>query len=148
VNNIRIALALFALLVFSGTGAAESDPASSVDEAGKTAINCSSSAITLEVYPTPGIASGIDEVTFTYKVNNLGTTKLCSITINNSLSVVPLDPFDLEPGENATLTAEYHITPEDRESPFLENEVDATGHSCKNGRATTTALAACAVLLS
>jgi len=148
VNNLRIALGLFALLIFSGIGAAQSN-LGSVDEADDPTIGGSRSAISVEVYSTPDNASEVDAVMFTYNVYNLGTSKLCSITINNSLhGVDPLEPFELESGENATLTAEYDITSEDREFSFLLNDVSATGHSCEDGSATTTAVAGCAVLLS
>jgi len=149
VNKFRIGLELFALLFVSGVGVAQSGPIGLVGEAGDMAIDSLNIAISLEVYPTPGNASGVDVVTFTYNVYNIGTAKLCNIAINNSLSgVALLDPFDLEPGKNSTLTVVYHITSQDRESSLLLNEVSATGYSCKNNLATTTAIATCAVLLS
>ena len=39
--------------------------------------------------------------------------------------LAPLDPFDLEPGENSTFTVEYHITAEDHKSPYLVNDATA-----------------------
>lgn len=90
--------------------------------------------------PFPGSGSGVLTCELSRRSRQDGNKQL--IQRNHVLTT-----FDIEPGENATLTGEYHITPEDRESPFLVNEVNATGHSYKNGRATTTALAAYAVLL-
>lgn len=70
------------------------------------------------------------------------------MVINNSLSgVAPLDSFDLEPGENSTFTLEYHITAEDRESPYLVNDVTAEAHSCKTGQVVVVSGAGCSVVL-
>jgi hypothetical protein len=139
-NNLRIALGLFALLVVSVIGGAQSDPMGPIDESNDSVISSSNSAISLNVRSTPDDVSEGDVVTFTYDVYNRGTSKLCSIAINNSLSgVVPLEPFDLESGENATLTAEYVITSEDRELLCLVNDVSVTGHSCEDGTATAVA---------
>lgn len=148
-NNLRIALGLFVLLIFSVTGGAQPNPTGSIDEAGDLAINGSKSSISLNVRSTPDDVSEVDVVTFNYNVYNRGTSKLCSITINNSLSgVVPLEPFDLESGENATLTAEYFITSEDRQLLCLVNDVTASGHSCEDGTATAVAHSRSVVMFS
>ena len=140
VNNLRIALGLFALLGISVICGAQSNSMGSIEESNDSLISSSNSAISLNVHSTPDDVSEVDVVTFTYDVYNRGTSKLCSIVINNSLSgIVPLEPFDLESGENATLTAEYVITSEDRELLCLVNDVIATGHSCEDGTATATA---------
>jgi hypothetical protein len=129
VNNLRIALGLFALLVVSVIGGAQSDPMGPIDESNDSVISSSNSAISLNVRSTPDDVSEGDVVTFTYDVCNRGT----------SSGVVPLEPFDLESGENATLTAEYVITSEDRELLCLVNDVSVTGHSCEDGTATAVA---------
>ena len=124
-----------------------SDPAGSVD-GGRTTTNSSVTALALVVVPSPDYQIGSDHVVFVYEVRNTGTTKLCNVVINNSLSgMAPLDPFDLEPDGNSTLTLEYHITAEDRESPYLVNDATAKAHSCKTGQVTTTAIASCSVVL-
>jgi hypothetical protein len=147
VNNIRIALTLFALLAFSGSWAAVSDIAGPVD-GGRTTTNPSNCAMALVISLSPGYEIGSDYVVFVYDVHNTGTSKLCNVVINSSLlGMAPLDPFDLEPDGNSTLTLEYHITAEDRESPYLVNEATAEAHSCETGQVTTTASASCSVVL-
>lgn len=142
VNNLRIALKLCVLLSCFAAGAAQSNHMGLVEEADDEAINGTDSAISIKVSSTPNNAADVESITFTYDVYNCGTSELCNITINNSLSgMAPFDPFDLEPGENETLTAKYNIASEDRDHPFLVNKVRATGYSCETGQATTSAIA-------
>lgn len=144
-SNLRV-LVISALLISAIAGMVQSSPEKLLDEAGDR-LN-GSSAILLDVYVTPVEASEADFVTFTYNVINGGTVDLCNITINNSIPEVEfVEPFGLKPGENATRTAEYELTPEDRESPYLLNWVSATGFDCEDGRRTAAATAGCSVLL-
>ena len=146
-NNVRIALAIFSLLAFSGCWVAGFALAGSAD-GGRATADTSNSAMTLKVGLTSDYEIGSEYIGFAYDVHNIGTAKLCDIVINNSLTgMAPLDPFDLEPGENSTFTVEYHITAEDRESPYLVNEVMAAAHSCKTGQVTTKVIASYSVVL-
>ena len=137
VGSLRTTLGLFALPIISVTGGAQSNPMNSIEEADNPEIIGSNSAISLFVSSAPDDVNEVDVVTFTYQVYNRGNSKLCSIDINNSPSgAVTLEPFDLESGENATHTAEYVITSEDRKLPVLVNGVSAIGHSCEDGTIT------------
>lgn len=152
VNKISISLSLLFLMIFSVAGGAGALPSDPLDKADESQINISVSstyAIEVEVLATPDDAREVDLVTITYNVDNSGKERLCGITINNSLTgVTPVGPFDLEGGENVTLTAEYNIASQDRQLPYVIINVSATGYSCKNGRAMTIATASCGVLLS
>ena len=75
------------------------------------------------------------------EVNNIRTALILLALL------APLDPFDLEPGANSTLTVEYYITAEDRELPYLVSEVKAAAHSCETGRVTVVSSAGCSVVL-
>ncbi len=146
-SNLRSTLALSVILV-SAICAVQSYPTESVEGASDQS-NGSISAISVIVYVTPVEAMDVDFVTFTYNVVNGGTAYLCNITINNSISGVEfVELFDLKPGENATRTAEYELTPEDRKLPYLSNWISATGYDCENGCRTAAATAGCSILLS
>ena len=147
-NNLRYALMISALFIFAMTCAAQSNSTES-DEGSVDQLNGSTSAISVIASVSPVEAMDVDFVTFTYDVVNEGTTDLCNITINNSIAGVEfVEPFDLKSGENATRTAGYELTAEDREQPYIFNHVTATGYDCEDGRQVTAATAGCTILLS
>lgn len=79
--------------------------------------------ITLSKTPVPNEVAVGDVVTYSFVVENVGTTAVKDLSLFDDLlnETVDLDRTTLDPGEVAVGTAEYTVLPEDLPGPLVNN---------------------------